>query len=614
MDDRSSQLKGETRKRKIPAEASDLDPSTHRAWSVVDIPDLGKPIDSSMSWPSLKDIYDARLRSSTTDFEPGTKAIWANSSVVDYDSAIGQASTPPTSVRDGDKADNQESDSDEGIDIEEPPGSLAEVITPSYEGFKAHVRRLNPEMDPRYDWLVSRIAHQQAIRYKSLLDLRVRHSREIRANSCSSGKQCIALGGRVIPLDRRGNIIQEESGSTNRTRHLPVSDDEDSVPDREGRITRETFPAGMPMPPTTNLPAEFECQLCFRTKRILKPSDWTKHVHEDLQPFTCTFDKCKEPKSFKRMADWVRHENERHRHLEWWICQIDDCGHPCYRKENFLQHLVREHKIPEPRQKTKAAIDNARNAEPAWIMLEKCQHETEQRPQDEPCKFCGKTFPTWKKLTVHLAKHMEHISLPIIVLIQTVEVDADTIIEPIGHERYPYPGGYPSPASTASPFSYGDAGMSPAASSPYSMQYSAPQYSAPQYSAPQSLMMRQQMGQSRQFGSPLPSYGFHQPVDVRAATRRLSYPMAPPWDSAMESAPSISMPGSSTLNQMFGSGESARGPGAHSMYSATPAMQTAGSSASSRSTKAFQAATSQESELETRVADVSEALEESSLQ
>ena len=97
-------------------------------------------------------------------------------------------------------------------------------------------------------------------------------------------------------------------------------------------------------------------------------------------------------------------------------------------------------------------------------MLEKCQHETEQRPQDEPCKFCGKTFPTWKKLTVHLAKHMEHISLPIIVLIQTVEVDADTIIEPIGHERYPYPGGYPSPASTASPFSYGDAGMSPAAS------------------------------------------------------------------------------------------------------------------------------------------------------
>ncbi len=185
------------------------------------------------------------------------------------------------------------------------------------------------------------------------------------------------------------------------------------------------------MPPTRNLPAEFECQLCFKAKKFQKPSDWTKHVHEDVQPFTCTYDKCKEPKSFKRKADWVRHENERHRHLEWWICQVDDCRHPCYRKDNFLQHLVREHKLPEPKQKTKAAIKKARLTEPAWIMLEQCHHETQNRPQDEPCKFCGKTFPTWKKLTVHLAKHMEHISLPILGLVEAKTVDANTIISPV---------------------------------------------------------------------------------------------------------------------------------------------------------------------------------------
>ena len=185
------------------------------------------------------------------------------------------------------------------------------------------------------------------------------------------------------------------------------------------------------MPPIRNLPAEFECQLCFKAKKFQKPSDWTKHVHEDVQPFTCTYDKCKEPKSFKRKADWVRHENERHRHLEWWICQVEDCRHPCYRKDNFLQHLVREHKLPEPKQKTKAAIKKARLTEPAWVLLEQCHHETKNRPQDEPCKFCGKSFPTWKKLTVHLAKHMEHISLPILRLVEERAVDANTIISPV---------------------------------------------------------------------------------------------------------------------------------------------------------------------------------------
>jgi len=63
--------------------------------------------------------------------------------------------------------------------------------------------------------------------------------------------------------------------------------------------------------------------------------------------FTCIFEKCEEPKSFKRKAYWVLHENERHRHLEWWICSVDGCRDVCYRKGDFLQHLVREHKLPE---------------------------------------------------------------------------------------------------------------------------------------------------------------------------------------------------------------------------------------------------------------------------
>jgi hypothetical protein len=316
---------------------------------------------------------------------------------------------------------------DEG-DMKMDSEEQADPIVPNYEGFKAHVRRLNPDMDPKFNWLVSRIAHQQEIRYKNLLELRVKHSQAVSARACQAGRHCVSLGGNATLLDGKGNPRDSERNASGLQLVTDFSDDSNPG---EGALTDETFPQGVPRPPTRNLPAEFECQLCFKAKKFQKPSDWTKHVHEDVQPFTCTYDKCKEPKSFKRKADWVRHENERHRHLEWWVCQVDDCRHPCYRKDNFLQHLVREHKLPEPKQKTKAAIKKARSVEQAWIMLERCHHETPNRPQDEPCKFCGKTFATWKKLTVHLAKHMEHISLPILRLVEARDVDANTIISPV---------------------------------------------------------------------------------------------------------------------------------------------------------------------------------------
>lgn len=327
--------------------------------------------------------------------------------------------------RDFDEEDDDDDDQgDEGdlkMELEKDP------IIPTYEGFKTHVLRLNAEMDPKNKWLVSRIAHQQEIRYKNLLELRVKHSQVILSRNCSAGSFCVAQNAAATPGDVKVQALSDLGPLQVVT---DFHSDNDSNPG-EGALNDETFPPGVPMPPTRNLPAEFECQLCFKAKKFQKPSDWTKHVHEDVQPFTCTYEKCKEPKSFKRKADWVRHENERHRHLEWWVCQYEDCRHPCYRKDNFLQHLVREHKLPEPKQKTKAAIKKARLTEPAWMMLEQCHHETTNRPQDEPCKFCGKTFPTWKKLTVHLAKHMEHISLPVLRLVEQKVVDANTIISPV---------------------------------------------------------------------------------------------------------------------------------------------------------------------------------------
>lgn len=152
---------------------------------------------------------------------------------------------------------------------------------------------------------------------------------------------------------------------------------------------------------------------------------------------------------FKRKADWVRHENEGHRHLEWWTCDVEDCKHTCYRRDNFLQHLVREHKFTEPKIKTKAAIKKSGAADPTWQKVEKCHIETSARPQEEPCKFCGKNFPSWKKLTVHLAKHMEHISLPVLRLVSAKDLNEDTIISPV--QDLPPRNFLPTPVKTEAP-------------------------------------------------------------------------------------------------------------------------------------------------------------------
>ncbi|KAK8082869.1 hypothetical protein PG996_001650 [Apiospora saccharicola] len=320
--------------------------------------------------------------------------------------------------------DEDEDDGLDDMDIKVEPGE-AEDIVPTLDGFQQHILRLNPGLDKTNDYLVERIAHQMIVRYKNLQNLKIKHIKAANTGSCMCGSLCIAQGGCAAPLD-----------SKNDTRGVdPLSARSDS-PDGGGTplengINVESFPSDIPIPPTSSLPAELECQLCYTSRKFQKPSDWTKHVHEDVQPFTCTWAPCRDPKMFKRKADWVRHENEGHRHLEWWTCDVEDCHHVCYRRDNFLQHLVREHKFTEPKVKTKAAIKRSGGSDPTWQKVEKCHQETRNRPQDEPCRFCGKTFPTWKKLTVHLAKHMEHISLPVIRLVDNGDLKEDTIISPV---------------------------------------------------------------------------------------------------------------------------------------------------------------------------------------
>ncbi|KAI0196120.1 C2H2 finger domain-containing protein [Xylaria flabelliformis] len=345
--------------------------------------------------------------------------------------------------------EDEDEDDDDGMDetdfkVEQ---GKKKVIEPTLNGFRAHILDTNRCLattdgaDNPNGYLVDRIAYQLNNRYKQLLTAKQKHISHINQRDCPSGAFCRSLGGTVRYLDNRGGDRGVDQLSAR-----ALSSDEEIAP-LEGSINAESFPPGINQPPAISLPAEFECPICFTVKKFQKPSDWTKHVHEDVQPFTCTWDRCRDPKMFKRKADWVRHENEGHRHLEWWTCDVEDCRHVCYRRDNFLQHLVREHKFTEPKVKTKAAIKKAGGVDRTWAKVEQCHEETKKKPTEEPCRFCGKIFPTWKKLTVHLAKHMEQISLPIVDLVKAKELDPDTIISPV-QDPPPRHFGIPPPPTT----------------------------------------------------------------------------------------------------------------------------------------------------------------------
>lgn len=347
-------------------------------------------------------------------------------------------------------AESDEIMDEKGVSMDFTPRNM--LIVPTFEGFKINVREINPRLAT---YLVDRIGQEQLRRYKKLVEFKVKHTQARQLGNCSSGTHCPDKGGTPTYYPSKANQKELRHCHTGFSTVAEPEMDEDEEAVAEGAVTAAQFPAGVPIPPAKRLPAQFECPLCFTVKRFQKPSDWSKHVHEDLQPFTCTFPTCPDPKSFKRKADWVRHENERHRQLEWWTCTEDGCSHQCYRRDNFVQHLVREHKMPEPKAKTtkpnKPAVRGpAKNKarmnretensvapeDRVLTMIETCRHETQKHPSEEPCRFCNNICNSWKKLTVHLARHMEQISMPVLELVRDKDVSPDTIISPI-EQRLP---------------------------------------------------------------------------------------------------------------------------------------------------------------------------------
>ncbi|KAL2814781.1 hypothetical protein BJX63DRAFT_190830 [Aspergillus granulosus] len=332
-----------------------------------------------------------------------------------------QTRPEPEAVED---EDDEESD-EKGLVMEFP--IPRELPQPTLDGFRRQIVQLNPRLDPI---LVERFTQEQVRRYKRLLQIKQEHAKDVAQGKCKADKFCFAQDGQAKLLPPRAS---GQDPDVHTQFQIPGRGETDEGPEvlGETNITTAQFPPGVPYPPSqvSVLPAEFECTVCFQVKKFQKPSDWTKHIYEDVQPFTCTFPDCSDPKSFKRKADWVRHESERHRQLEWWECSYPDCRHKCYRKDNFVQHLVREHKLPDPKVKKSKKGPAARGTNDEeikreqelkrlWELVDSCHHETTRKASEEPCRFCHNICTSWKKLTAHLAKHMEQMAIPILGLVE----------------------------------------------------------------------------------------------------------------------------------------------------------------------------------------------------
>jgi hypothetical protein len=253
-----------------------------------------------------------------------------------------------------------------------------------------HAIQISPVLDPV---LRDRLVHEQARRSERLDEMKQAHANAILQGKCRSGRYCYVW-----------------------RRHVDVySGYKIGLPPVQGQSVAEEHLSGTlrPLLSVNMFPVEFECPLCFNVKKIQTPSDWTKHLFEDIQPFICTFSDCANPGPFKRKSDWIRHENEGHRHLKYWKCSLPGCDYKAYRKDNFVQHFVqhlaREHDMmPNSRY---PMHHPTRQVNEVSELVESCSHKTTKNPQEEPCRFCGEIFMDWTRLIKHLGEHLEDIAL-----------------------------------------------------------------------------------------------------------------------------------------------------------------------------------------------------------
>ena len=134
---------------------------------------------------------------------------------------------------------------------------------------------------------------------------------------------------------------------------------------------------------------------------LLKEVD-RKHVLEDLQPYICTFEDCKESdKAFDTQRAFIQHEIKKHRSTKSWECPSSTCSRRFPDKDSLLNHVRLKHwSQPDGEARAKHAFER----------------ENDPAVEDILCPFCQeKIKPGGQRVIArHLGQHMERISFAVV--------------------------------------------------------------------------------------------------------------------------------------------------------------------------------------------------------
>ncbi|EAW15108.1 putative C2H2 finger domain protein [Aspergillus clavatus NRRL 1] len=125
--------------------------------------------------------------------------------------------------------------------------------------------------------------------------------------------------------------------------------------DRLSGNTESPADSGLKVPePEPDKRGWIKCEFCSKRTRLRCEMKWParKHQKRHERPYGCTFKRC--DKTFGSKADWKRHENSQHYHLQSWRCTLQDpmqgdlpCARLFYRSEIYMQHLQKYHHVDD---------------------------------------------------------------------------------------------------------------------------------------------------------------------------------------------------------------------------------------------------------------------------
>jgi hypothetical protein len=203
------------------------------------------------------------------------------------------------------------------------------------------------KMDPKYQWQADRISHQQAIKYKNLLDIRVKHSEALHWDSLDliqrkgTGLVILLYGvpgiGKILFLTTNRATVLDEAFKSRI--HYKIYH-----PDLTPKQTLDIWKLNINRVPRIEEQSESYSARSATAANIQRRESAPQGLLA-MRTLSCIFENWKEPRVFKRNADWVRHENEQHRRSERWRCQLDHCKQSRCRADKLLQ-FPRQLKIP----------------------------------------------------------------------------------------------------------------------------------------------------------------------------------------------------------------------------------------------------------------------------